>query len=462
MFGRNKKYNTIEIFERLPVPQAVRIMAVPTIMGQLIVLIYNMADTFFIGRTNNPAMVAGASLILPIFNISISLACLAGVGGGSQISRLLGEKRFEEAERVSSFSICFSLIVGAAFSILVFLFSDPLIRALGASSETEGFAISYAFCVIVLGGIPTVMTNVLSNLVRSVGESGKAGFGIMMGGIINMILDPIFMFLLFPKGMEIVGAGAATCLSNCISCSYFILTILRMGRSSVIRLGLPERLPEKSSIRMIFSVGIPSSVATLLFDLDYVVIDRLMSSYSDTALAAIGIVLKAERLPLNVGIGICQGMVPVVAYNYTSGDHKRMHETIRFSRTLGIGFALFSISLYEIFASFIMRFFIDDGPTVLLGTGFLRIRALATVLMFLSFFHVHLFNSFGRGKEALFLGAARWAVFNIPMLFLLNRLFGMYGIVWSQFTADILTVSLSFYVYGRFVKKRFGGDPDFY
>lgn len=461
MFGKSSKYSTTDIFENLPVARAVRTMAVPTIMGQLIVLIYNMADTFFIGRTNNPAMVAGASLILPIFNISLSIAGLAGVGGGSQISRLLGERRHEEAERVSSFSIWFSLMIGGLFSLLVLIFMEPLLIFLGAGSQTEGYAASYAFCVIVLGGIPTVMTNVLSNLIRSVGESGRAGFGVMMGGIINMILDPIFMFLLFPRGMEIVGAGTATCLSNCISCAYFLITILRMGKDSVIRLGFPARLPHRSSIRMIFTVGIPSSVATLLFDLDYVVIDRLMSSYSDTALAAIGIVLKAERLPLNVGIGICQGMVPIVAYNYASGNHKRMHETIRFSRTSGIVFALASICMYEILAPYIMRFFIDDTATVALGTGFLRIRSLATVLMFLSFFHVHLFNSFGRGREALFLGVVRWAVFNIPMLFLLNRIFGMYGIVWSQFTADILTVSLSFYVFSRFVRTHFQGDKDF-
>lgn len=461
MFGKTRKYNTIDIFENLSVPRAVRTMAVPTVMGQLIVLIYNMADTFFIGRTNNPAMVAGASLILPIFNISISIAALAGVGGGSQISRLLGEKKNEEAVRVSVFSIWFSALIAALFSILVFIFMEPLLGILGASRETENFAASYAFCVIVLGGIPTVMTNVLSNLVRSVGESGKAGFGVMMGGIINMILDPLFMFLLFPRGMEIVGAGTATCLSNCISCTYFLMVILRMGKDSVIRLGLPRQLPSQTSIRMIFTVGIPSSVATLLFDLDYVVIDRLMSSYSDTALAAIGIVLKAERLPLNVGIGICQGMVPIVAYNYASGDHKRMHDTIRFSRTLGIVFALGSICMYEIFAPLIMRFFIDDAATVSLGTGFLRIRSLATVLMFLSFFHVHLFNSFGRGQEALFLGVVRWAVFNIPMLFILNRIFGMYGIVWSQAAADILTVTLSFYVFRRFVRMHFRGDSDF-
>ena len=204
---------------------------------------------------------------------------------------------------------------------------------------------------------------------------------------------------------------------------------------------------------MIFVVGFPSSVATLLFDVDYMVIDRLMSGYHDIALAAVGIVLKAERLPLNIGIGICQGMVPIIAYNYSSGNRKRMWDTIRFSRRLGIACALVSITLYELFAPYIMRVFIADAETVHLGTNFLRIRCLATILMFLSFFHVHLFNSFGRGREALFLGVMRWAAFNIPMLFLLNALIGMYGIVWAQFIADIFTVALSVYVYRGFIRR---------
>lgn len=197
-------------------------------------------------------------------------------------------------------------------------------------------------------------------------------------------------------------------------------------------------------------MGIPSAIATFLFDLDYVIIDKLMVSYHDLALAAIGIVLKVERFPLNVGIGICQGMMPLVAYNYASGNRKRMNDTIRLSRILGLVIAVVSIVLYEIFAVGFTGLFISDPQTVEMASRFLRIRVLATPLMFLSFFTVYLFQAFGKGKIALFLGVTRWLIFNIPMLFLLNGIFGMYGIVWSQVTADTLTVMLSFYVLHRY------------
>lgn len=442
-----------ELFENMPVRSAVRTMAVPTVISQLIVLIYNLADTFFLGRTNNPYMVAAASLILPVFNISLSLAGLTGVGGGALISRLLGEKKTEEARKVYSFSVYVSLAAAAVFSAAVFTFMSPLLRLLGAGNDTFAYARSYAMCVIVAGGVPTVLSNTLSTLLRSVGESGKAGFGITMGGLINIVLDPLFMFVLFPKGQEILGAGAATCLSNCLSCLYFITVILRLSDRSVLKLCSPADLPSKKSAGSIFGVGVPSSFTTLLFDLDYVIIDRLMAGYGDIALAAVGIVLKAERLPLNVGVGLCQGMMPIAAYNYSAKNYKRMNDTRRYSRFLGLICAAVSIVLYELFAGYIMRFFINDAQTVALGTTFLRARCLATPFMFLSFFHVFLFNGFGRGGYALFLGVTRWLVFNIPMLFLLEHIFGMNGIVWSQAAADILTVILSLTVYAVFDKK---------
>lgn len=444
-----------DLFENVPVARAVRTMAIPTVIGQLIVLIYNMADTFFIGRTNNPFMVAGASLILPVFNISLSIASIAGVGGGAMISRLLGEKRTDEAKKVFSFSVWFSSAMALLFSIIMIVFMRPLLSVLGAGEETYGFARSYALCVIVAGGVPTIMTNVLSNFVRSIGESKKAGFGVTLGGIVNIALDPLFMFVLLPDGKEIVGAGVATCLSNCISCAYFILVIRNLGKDSVLGIQPLKNLPEKSSVSQIFSIGIPTAIATLLFDVDYIVIDKLMSGYNNIALAAVGIVLKAERLPLNIGIGICQGMVPIAAYNFASKNYKRMKAVSNFSLLCGVVCAVISICLYEIFAPYIMRFFIADAETVSLGTDFLRIRCLATVFMFMSFYHVHLFNSYGRGGEALFLGVVRWAVFNIPMLFILNHFIGMYGIVWSQLAADILTVALSVAVHRRYVKRNF-------
>ena len=440
-----------QLFESMPVGKAVAQMALPAIFSQIIILIYNMADTFYLGQVNNPYMVAGASLILPVFNISASLSGLAGVGGGALISRLLGENREDEAQKVSSFSMLLGAGGALLFSLLTLVAMHPLLSLLGASENTMRYARQYALCVIVLGSVPTVLSNVMANLLRSTGESKRAGFGIAMGGCINILLDPLFMFVLLPAGYEVLGVGIATLLSNCIACAYFLSVIIRNKKSSVIRFGFS--MPMGQSIRSVFAVGIPSAVATLLFDIDYIVLDKLMAGYGDIALASIGIVLKAERLPLNVGIGLSQGMMPLVAYNYASGNRRRMFDTIRFSLLTGLAVGAVSITMYELLAPSIMGLFIRDAETVRLGADFLRIRCLATPLMFSSFFTVYVFQGFGRGRVSLFLGVMRWCAFNIPMLFVLNRLMGMYGLVWSQLTADILTVTLSFFVYRRYTRK---------
>lgn len=439
-----------DLFRNLPIPTALRVMILPAVASQLIVLIYNMADTFFVGQTNNPYMVAGTSLILPLFNITTCLAGLAGVGGGSLVSRLLGQGREDEARRTATFSLYLGLAISALFALVMGVFMQPILTLLGAGDNTYPFARQYALCVIVAGGVPTVLSNVLSNLLRSTGRSKEAGFGIILGGLLNIALDPLFMFVLLPDGREVLGAGAATCLSNCIACGFFFVVLARMGRGAVITFRPGAGLPQRDSISAIFAVGIPSAVATFLFDLDYVILDKLMVGYHDLALAAIGIVLKVERFPLNVGIGICQGMMPLAAYNYASGDRQRLSAAIRLSRTLGLVIAVVSIVLYEIFAGPLTQIFLEDPQTVGLAARFLRVRVLATPLMFLSFFTVYLFQAFGKGRISLLLGTVRWLVFNIPMLFLLNTLFGMYGLVWSQVTADTLTVLMSFLVYFRF------------
>ena len=442
----NAKPAQSDIFATLPIPVALRKMILPAVASQLIVLIYNMADTFLVGRTNNPYMVASTSLILPVFNITLCLAGLAGIGGGSLISRLLGSGRPEEARKVSAFSLYLGLSIAALFALGTGLFMGPLLGLLGAGENTYHYAQQYATCVIVIGGIPTVLSNVLANLIRSIGRSREASAGIILGGLLNIALDPLFMFVLLPRGQEVLGAGLATCLSNCVALLFFLV----MGRGSIITFSPKAGLPQRSSIVAVFGVGIPSAITTLLFDLDYVVIDKLMVSYHDVALAAVGIVLKVERFPLNVGVGICQGMLPLVAYNYSAGNQQRMNDAIRLSRRLGLIVAAISIALYEIFAVQFSNLFIGDAQTVELASQFLRIRVLATPLMFLSFFTVYLFQAFGKGRVSLFLGVTRWLFLNIPMLFLLNAIFGMFGIVWSQITADTLNVILSFYIYFRF------------
>ncbi len=440
------------LFEQMPVAQAVRKLAVPSVIGQLIVLIYNMADTFFIGRVNNPMMVAGAALILPIFNICIAVSVIAGTGGGTLLARLLGCGRERDARSVAAFSFWFSFCGGLLFAIGTAVFMHPLLTALGASSETYRFARLYASCVIVAGATPTVLSMTMSNLLRNIGHSKEAGFGVSMGGIINIFLDPLFMFVLLPRGSEILGAGIATALSNCISCAYFLIVIHRL-HSPVLNFSPRSMRPGGEELRSFFAVGLPASLGPLLFDLDYMVLNRLMASHSDVALAAMGIVLKAERLPLNIGIGLCLGMVPLAAYNFSAANYRRMEAVLRFTRRVGTIIGLVSIVLYELFAPWLIRFFIADAATVALGTAFLRIRALATILMFLSFVYVHFFQAVGRGDYALFLIVLRWAAIDIPMLFLLDRLFGMYGVVWAQFAGDSIVALATYLTYRHYREK---------
>lgn len=439
-----------EVFEHMPVPRALATLAVPTIIGQLIVLIYSLADTFFIGRTGNPYMVAAASLILPVFNICVPLSNMFSIGGGTLISRLLGVGKDGEAERICSFSFRAAGVTALLYALFMFFMMDGVLKTLGASADTIGFARQYAFCVIVLGALPTILSMTMAGLLRSVGCARQAGFGVSFGGILNIALDPLFMFVILPRGMETMGAGLATMLSNVAACIYFLSVILRLKGVRGINVNILEKLPRPRHILEVFTVGIPAAVATLLFDLDYIVIDRLMTAYGDIPLAAVGIVLKAERLPLNVGIGLCQGMVPIAAYNYSNGNHGRMKEALNDTRLAGLAVAAVSVAGYIAFAPQIMSLFISDAETIRIGTVFLRYRAIATPFMFLCFHLVHFFQAVGNGRISLQLAVVRWGVFNIPMLFILNALLGMNGIVLTQITADICTVIASYVIYLRF------------
>lgn len=445
-----KAPSTEELFRTMTVPQAVRAMAVPAVISQLIVLIYNLADTYFIGQTNSPAMVAGVSLILPVFNLTIAIGGIFGTGGGALLPKLLAVDRKDEAARAAGYCVKLGAAVALMFSILMLLFAHPILTVLGASEQTYAYAKTYVFTVLVLGGIPTVLSNVLSNLLRSLGLSREAGIGVALGGVLNIGLDPLFMFVLLPNGNEVLGVGIATLLSNLISCGYCLTIYLRQ---KIIRASFTLPSPDRESRRAIISVGIPGSVGMLLFDLDYMVLDKLVSAYGDTALAAMGIVLKAERFPQQVGIGLCQGMVPLVAYSYALRDYKRVREIMATTLKAGIAVAAVSLTIYELFTHQIVQLFIREAETLTIGTGFLRVRSLAAVIMFFCFFAVFVYQGIGNGNRALFLAVFRWAVLNIPMLFVFNAIIGVYGLGWSQVVSDLTTVLVSFLILRHDMKQ---------
>ena len=453
MVSTEEKIRTKEIFETKPIPAALAKMAIPTIVSQLITLIYNIADTWFIGQTNNPYMVAASSLVLTIFLMTAALANLFGVGGGNLVVRLLGGKDEEEAKKAASLSLVMAAGVSLTFSVLCFLFMDPLLRLLGASDYTIGYAKQYLTFVVAIGAVPTVLANTMSAMVRNIGHSKEAGFGLGMGGVLNVILDPIFMFVIFPSGYQVAGAAVATMLSNVITLLYFILTYQKLKGETV--LSLPRRVEKirKDSLGSLFSVGIPAAMSLLLFDLTTMVINRLAAGHGDTQLAAIGIVLKVERLPLNIGIGICLGMTPLVAYNYASKNHKRMKEFFSAARFAGLVISVMCVVFYRFCAPYIVRAFISDADTVRYGTEFLQSRCFATPFMFLSFHMVHFMQAVNRGKVSFQLAVIRQICLNIPILILLNHFFGMSGVVWTQLIADAINVVVSYIIYGRLIGK---------
>jgi len=433
----------------MPVGRALLTMAIPTIISQLITMIYNLADTFFIGMSNDPYKVAAASLVSVLFFMLNSLSNLFGVGGGSLLSRLLGEKREEDARRVGAFSIYGSLVIAIIYSLVSLAFTEPLARLLGASDNTVGYASSYLFWVVVVGGIPSTIGLTMSHLIRSAGYSKESGIGLAIGGIVNILFDPLFMFVILPPGNEVTGAAIATCLSNVISLLYFVLVYIRLKEKAPLTLSPRCANPDKKLIGDIFSIGLPSALTALLANIASIIKNNLTADYGDIELAAYGIVMKADMLPLNIGMGLCQGMMPLVAYNYAAKNYPRMKAFTRAAQLSGIVVACIFIGFSEVFARQIVWIFIKDEATIAYGEVFLRIACLATPFMISNFQKIYCLQAMGKGKESLVLGIFRQGLFAIPLLFILNKFFGLYGVIATQLISDGLTFIFAALIYKK-------------
>ncbi|MBR1758994.1 MAG: MATE family efflux transporter [Lachnospiraceae bacterium] len=427
----------IELFARTPVKKALLTMAVPTIISQLVNLIYNMVDAFFIGRTGNSYMIAATTVTLTLVMMNVALSNLFGIGGGSLMARLMGAGDVKEARRVSSFSVFGAIGIAIVYAALVGLFTDPLLTFLGASAQTIGFARSYTQIVIVLGCLPSVLSLALAHLLRNAGYSTQASIGLSGGGILNVFLDPLFMFVLLPAGMEVTGAAIATALSNLIACIYLLITYAKVGKDSALSLSPADaRKIQKGSIGKLFAVGIPSALLTGLFDLANVCVNIIASSHNDLVLAGMGIVMKVERIPNAVNIGICQGMLPIVAFNYSARNHERMRETIRTGRTFGLIVSAISIVLLEVFADPVSRVFLSTSKgdaslalqTIAYAATFLRIRCIASPVQLINYHTSYCMQAMGQGKATMLHAFVRELIFYIPFMFLLDHFFGEIGL----------------------------------
>ena len=435
-----------ELFAVMPVRRALFTLAVPTIISQMINLIYNMVDAFFIGRTGNPYMMAATTIALPVMLLNIAFANLFGIGGGSHIARLMGAGKKETARQVSAFSALSAVGVSLVYSLLIGAFLSPLLLFLGASEQTLSYTQSYTLIVVVIGNLPMLFSMVLGHLLRNTGYSAQASIGLSGGGILNVFLDPLFMFVLLPRGMEVTGAAIATTISNTAACIYLIMAYRRAAREMPLSMRPSDaRAIDRENVKNIFAVGIPSAILTGLFDIANVCMNMLAAGHNDLVLAAIGICAKIERIPNAFNVGVCQGMLPIVAYNFASGNHKRMNDTIHTARRAGIIISVCCIATLELFAAPFSHAFLslssNDAAamtTLGLAAGFLRIRCLASPVQFINYNSSYCMQAIGDGRGTMIHANVRMLVFYIPMMFVLDRLFGEFGL------ASALPVAESF------------------
>ena len=445
------------LFESCPVPRAVAKLAIPTVMGTLVMILYNIADTWFVGMLGDPVESAAVSLAAPALLAFNAVNNLFGVGGSSMISRCLGRKDEENAKRCAAFSFYLALFSAALISVMCLLFRGGLLRLLGADEITKEATSDYLFWTVILGAIPAILNVVLSNLVRSEGLAMHASIGVMSGCILNVILDPIFI-MPWGFGMNAAGAGCATFISNSCACLYFfVLLAVRRGKTYV---SLDPRKFGfyKEIIVGVFTVGIPASIQNLLNVTGMTVLNNFTAGYGTAAVAAMGITHKVNLVPIYFTMGLGQGMIPLVGYNYASGNTKRMRESVTYTLKITVIFITVATLLFYIFSGGIIGLFMKNAEIVAHGTRLLRGFCLGLPFLAVDFFAVAVFQSVGMGRESLIFAILRKIVLEIPAIILLNKLWPLYGIAYSQLAAEFVLCIAAVFVLKRLFSRLGDGE----
>lgn len=430
-----------EIFETMPVHRAVYSQIVPAIASQMIALVYNLADTYFVGMLNDPGQTAAVTVVSSSFVMLTAISNLFGVGGASLIARYLGGKEEEKARQVSAVSFWGGLLCALLFSLFFLTFSEPVLRLCGATDSTYETAYAYAFWVIIIGGPATILNTLLANLVRAEGNAPGASIGVSLGGILNTILDPIFVLPGF-LGFGAVGAGMATAFSNFAGVIYFLVYLVRKRHVTIIAPAPGNLKYTGAHLKDILSIGFPSAVQYALTVVAVSAQMNFVSGYETEAIAALGIVKKLDQLPLYFSIGVANGLLPLLAYNHAAGNHRRRRDAFRFGSMISLGFSLCCVAVYEAFAPVLTGLFIEDALTRAYGASFLRIMVTAMPMMSLCYPMIIQFQALGKVKESLVCSILRKGVLDIPLLFLMDSLIPLYGCMMVQPMVD--TISLFF------------------
>ena len=436
-----------ELFEHAPVPKAYFTMALPVVMGMVVNLVYNIVDTFFIARTQNAQLVAGVSLCAPIFTLMIALGDIFGLGGSSLISRLFGEKKDEEGKRASGFCFYAAILCGVLVTILLLLLKTPVLHLLGATDETIGYAGQY-YQYLALGAPFIIVALTPSNLIRTEGLALQSMAATILGALVNIILDPVFIFGL---NMGAGGAAIATVIGNAASVVLLVYFVRTKSRKLTVS---PKNIKiSGAAVVSILAIGIPASVTNIMQSFGIALTNRFLAGYGTEKVAAMGIAMKVNMIVVLVMVGFAFGAQPLLGYNYGAGNKKRLKEFIRFDLMVEIGFAIVCALVLALLAPQFVRLFMKDELIVQSGSLMLRCLLISSPMIAVVLVFTTLFQAEGKALSALILSISRQGVIFACCIVVLKMLLGYMGVICAQAVSDVITGVIALALYWKSMRK---------
>lgn len=442
--------NTTEIFEKAPVPKAVLMNVIPSIISMLMVLVYNLADTFFIGQTKNAYMVAAVSVATPAFLFFMAVGMLFGIGGTSFISRMLGEGNQRRADNASSFCFWTGLSIGVVSMILIWIFVKPVCIMIGASADTMDYAVQYL--AIVAAGIPfLILSNIFSNIIRAEGNAKTAMMGMIIGNLANVVLDPV-MILGFR--WNVAGAAVATVLGNVFASMFYLRHLLSKNAKLSIR---PRDYKAGDHIALdVFAIGVPASLNSILMSVSNIVINNFMMQHGDMAVAGLGVAMKVNMIVVMLLIGLGTGIQPLLGYCFGARNKKRYLDVLKFSCALALGLSLVMTVACYCGAGPLVRAFLEDQEAFSYGMAFARIYIYSGPILGLLFVFINAIQSTGAALPSLILSISRQGLLFLPILVTVNKVFHTpRTLAMAQPITDYLATTLAVILFVVTYKKYF-------
>lgn len=442
-----KTDNSADIFTQMPVPKAVLKSTIPAMAAMLMVLIYNLADTFFIGQTGDDILVAAVSLATPVFLIFMAVGTIFGMGGTSVISRALGEGRKEYAKKVCSFCMWSCVFAGIIMSAVFLCFTDSILSLVGASSDTLEAAKTYLI-IVAFGGPFVLISNCFSNVVRAEGHSKTAMAGQLIGNLLNVILDPI-MILGF--GWKIAGAAIATVIGNVAGAVFYIVYYL--SGKSILSISMKDFSAKDKIFSGVLSIGIPASLGSLLMSVSQIIVNSQMTRYGDMALAGIGVAMKVTMITGMICIGFGQGIQPLLGYCVGARLWIRFKKIMKFSVISALVLSTVMTLLCRVLENKLVGAFLSEPSAFGYAISFTNILLTTSILFGVFYVIANALQAMGAATAALIINLSRQGIIYIPALFILQSFKGAVGLAWAQPAADLLSTALVIVLYFVTVRK---------